>query len=177
MRNLLSLSLKYLFMWSVPLYVTYILLSPPLHGCPTHLSQALTPWAGLPSYSDTCLPWFQLALHWLQHLHRDATSSRGHASHTVILTCVDTCLARPHLMDLDQIAQIEKRKNKSCVPLWVCLFEFWFTYLCMYIFIFGCVRKAAFEFNYSSKWSLAFWITLIILINSCIFFAHMELLK
>lgn len=33
----------------------------------------------------------------------------------------------------------------------------------MYVYIFGCVRKAGFKFSY--KWSLVFWITLIILIN------------
>lgn len=45
----------------------------------------------------------------------------------------------------------------------VAIFGYLFIHLCMYVYIFGCVRKAGFKFSY--KWSLVFWITLIILIN------------
>lgn len=45
----------------------------------------------------------------------------------------------------------------------VAIFGYLFIHLYMYVYIFGCVRKAGFKFSY--KWSLVFWITLIILIN------------
>lgn len=47
--------------------------------------------------------------------------------------------------------------------LHVVIFGYLFMCLCMYVYIFGCMRKAGFKFSY--KGSLVFWVTLIALIN------------
>lgn len=152
-RNLLSLPFKYLFIWSVSsLYITYflfLLLPPPLHGCPPHLPQAPMPQAGLPSYRDTLPTSLWLNTHTKPALLKWTASIYSQVltpSYVPTLTCVDTyllpCLTSPG--DFGPNCS-DREEEEWYVILRVTFGLAILTFDYFLSFFFGCVRKAVFK--------------------------------